>query len=119
MDRTLARLEEGLTDRAEAPAKVMLGGAEMGLAEFLAESRAGTLWGPGQLLILRRADTYPPAAQGRHRLSGPPRAPGLGGAPGRRPEGQGCGKARGVGAAGPETRPWGFTGCGKGSCSSG
>ena len=32
---------------------------EVGLADFLAESRAATLWGPGQLLILRRVDTYP------------------------------------------------------------
>ncbi len=34
---------------------------EVGLAEFLAESREATLWGPGQLLILRRVDTYPAA----------------------------------------------------------
>jgi DNA polymerase-3 subunit delta len=60
MNRALVRLEAGLTDRAgEPPAKVTREAQEVGLPEFLAESRAGTLWGPGQLLILRRVDTYP------------------------------------------------------------
>ena len=60
MNRALLRLEAGLTDRAgEPPAKVTREAQEVGLEEFLAESRAGTLWGPGQLLILRQVDTYP------------------------------------------------------------
>ena len=60
MQRALARLEAALTEKSgEAPAKVVREAQEVGLAEFLAESREATLWGPGQLLILRRADTYP------------------------------------------------------------
>jgi DNA polymerase-3 subunit delta len=61
MHRALLRLEASLTDRAgEPPTKMVREAQEVGLAEFLAESRAATLWGPGQLLILRRVDTYPP-----------------------------------------------------------
>jgi DNA polymerase-3 subunit delta len=60
MNRALTRLEVALTDRAgEPPSKVVRDAQEVELAEFLAESRAATLWGPGQLLILRRVDTYP------------------------------------------------------------
>jgi len=60
MQRALLRLEAALTDQAgERPGKVVRDAQEVELAEFLAESRAGTLWGPGQLLILRRVDTYP------------------------------------------------------------
>jgi len=60
MNRALSRLEASLTDRAgEPPTKVVREAQEVGLAEFLAESREATLWGPGQLLILRRADAYP------------------------------------------------------------
>ena len=60
MNRALARLEAGLTDRAgEPPAKVVREAKEVGLPEFLAESRVATLWGPGQFLILRRVDLYP------------------------------------------------------------
>jgi DNA polymerase III subunit delta len=55
MDRALARLEEGLTDQwGEAPAKVVREAQEMELPEFLTESRVASLWGPGQLLVLRR-----------------------------------------------------------------
>jgi DNA polymerase-3 subunit delta len=62
MHRALLRLEAGLTDQAgEPPTKVVREAQEVGLAEFLAESRAATLWGPGQLLILRRVDQYPAA----------------------------------------------------------
>ena len=62
MNRALLRLEAGLTDRAgEPPSKVVREAQEVELPEFLAESRAATLWGPGQLLILRRVDTYPAA----------------------------------------------------------
>ena len=102
MQRALLRLEAALTDQAgEPPTKVVREAQEVELPEFLAESRAATLWGAGQLLILRRVDLYPAGpAQGPGRVSGPPRAPGLGGAPGRRPEGQGRGETCGVGAAG-------------------
>jgi DNA polymerase III subunit delta len=62
MQRALVRLEAGLTEVAgEPPSRVLREAQEVGLAEFLAESRAATLWGPGQLLILRRAETYPAA----------------------------------------------------------
>ena len=62
MNRALARLEAALTEKAgEPPTKVIREAQEVGLADFLAESRAATLWGPGQLLILRRVDTYPAA----------------------------------------------------------
>jgi DNA polymerase-3 subunit delta len=62
MNRALARLEAALTEKAgEPPTKVIREAQEVGLADFLAESRAATLWGPGQLLILRRVETYPAA----------------------------------------------------------
>jgi DNA polymerase-3 subunit delta len=60
MLRALARLEASLTEKAgEPPTKVVQESQEVGLPEFLAEARAATLWGPGQLLILRRVDAYP------------------------------------------------------------
>jgi DNA polymerase-3 subunit delta len=60
MQRALARLEAGLTEMAgEPPNRVLKEAQELGLAEFLAESREATLWGSGQLLILRRAESYP------------------------------------------------------------
>src|SRR5208337_3095847 len=81
MLRALGRLEEGLQDRwGEAPVRVLREAQEIqemelpelaesraafpdtpkkferkyGLPEFLAESRVASLWGPGQLLVLRR-----------------------------------------------------------------
>lgn len=55
MLRALARLEEGLKDQwGEAPVKVMREAQEVELPDFLAESRVASLWGPGQLLVLRR-----------------------------------------------------------------
>ena len=55
MLRALERLEEGLTDHAgEPPTKVMREAQEVELPDFLAESRLASLWGPGQLLVLRR-----------------------------------------------------------------
>jgi DNA polymerase-3 subunit delta len=55
MVRALARLEEGLRDgEGEPPSKVLREAQEVGLPEFLAESRMASLWGPGQLLVLRR-----------------------------------------------------------------
>ncbi len=81
MDRALARLEEGLRDeQGEPPVKGLFyapsprprtglgddqdeppvkGGREAhesGVAEFLTESRVASLWGPGQLLVLRRVE---------------------------------------------------------------
>jgi DNA polymerase III subunit delta len=82
MLRALARLEEGLRDQwGEAPVKGLFyapsprprtgraddQGAEpsvkagreaqeIALADFLTESRVATLWGPGQLLVLRRLE---------------------------------------------------------------
>jgi DNA polymerase III subunit delta len=59
MQRALARLEAALTEKAgEPPTKVAREAQEVELPEFLAESRAATLWGAGQLLILRRVDLY-------------------------------------------------------------
>jgi DNA polymerase-3 subunit delta len=56
MDRGRARLEAGPTDEpgAELPVKAGRETQENVLAEFLTESRVATLWGPGQLLVLRR-----------------------------------------------------------------
>ncbi len=63
MHRALKRLEEGLQAQAgEAPLKVVREAQEVGLAEFLTEARAGSLWGSGQLLVLRRVESYPPPA---------------------------------------------------------
>jgi DNA polymerase-3 subunit delta len=62
MQRALARLTAGLTEMAgEPPSRVRREAQEIGLADFLAESRAATLWGPGQLLILRGVEAYPAA----------------------------------------------------------
>ena len=63
MHRALKRLEEALTEKTgEAPHKVVQEDPEVGLAEFLAQSREAPLWGPGQLLVLRQVEHYPPAA---------------------------------------------------------
>jgi DNA polymerase-3 subunit delta len=57
MQRALKRLEEALTEETgEAPLKVVREAPEVGLAEFLAQSREAPLWGPGQLLVLRRME---------------------------------------------------------------
>jgi DNA polymerase III subunit delta len=81
MERALARLEEALKDdQGEPPVKGLFyapsprsragltddqdessvkGGRqaeELGVAEFLTESRVASLWGPGQLLVLRRME---------------------------------------------------------------
>jgi DNA polymerase-3 subunit delta len=86
MDRALARLEEGLRDeqgeppvkglfyapsprtrrglrddQEEPPAKAAREGEETSLADFLTESRVASLWGPGQLLVLRRLELDAPA----------------------------------------------------------
>ncbi len=55
MLRALERLQAGLEDRwGEAPVRVLREAQEVELPEFLAESREASLWGPGQLLVLRR-----------------------------------------------------------------
>ncbi len=55
MLRALERLQEGLQDRwGEAPVRVLREAQEVELPEFLAETREASLWGPGQLLVLRR-----------------------------------------------------------------
>lgn len=57
MLRALARLEEGLKDQwGEAPLRVAREAQEQPLPEFLAESRVASIWGPGQLLVLRRLE---------------------------------------------------------------
>jgi DNA polymerase-3 subunit delta len=63
VQRALKRLTAALTDRfGEPPLKVMQEAPEAELSQFLAEARAATLWGPGQLLILRRVEQDPPEA---------------------------------------------------------
>lgn len=81
MERALARLEEGLKDdqgeppvkglfyapaprtrrglrddQDETPGKAAPEAQEFPVADFLTESRVATLWGPGQLLVLRRLE---------------------------------------------------------------
>jgi len=60
MHRTLERLEQALLDASgEAPMKTVLEAQEVGLPEFLSQARMTPLWGGGQLLVLRRVETYP------------------------------------------------------------
>ncbi len=64
MERALARLAAGLTDQwGEAPVRVLREAQEAPLPEFLAESRVASLWGPGQLLVLRRLGLNPEALE--------------------------------------------------------
>jgi DNA polymerase-3 subunit delta len=59
MQRALARLEAALTDRyGDPPVRVTREAGEVEPGEFLAEAREATLWGPGQLLVLRRVEHY-------------------------------------------------------------
>jgi len=63
MYRAVKRLEEALKDQyGESPLRVVREAQEIELAEFLAEARAATLWGPGQLLVLHRVEHYDAAA---------------------------------------------------------
>jgi DNA polymerase-3 subunit delta len=60
MQRALKRLEAALKDQTgERPLKVVKEAQEVELSEFLALSRVAPLWGPGQLLVLRRVETGP------------------------------------------------------------
>jgi DNA polymerase-3 subunit delta len=63
MDRALRRLEAALGEESEEEAlRVVREAAEVSLEEFFSEARVSTLWGSRQLLVLRRAETYPPKA---------------------------------------------------------
>lgn len=60
MNRALERLGKALTGPdGEAPVKVVQEAQEIGLPDFLAQARMTPLWGAGQLLVLRRVETYP------------------------------------------------------------
>ena len=63
MERALRRLEQGLSEKwGEAASRVVREAPEVSPEEFFAQARMSTLWGSGQLLILRRAETYPAQA---------------------------------------------------------
>lgn len=63
MHRAVQRQEEALAQQTgEAPLKVVKEAQEVELPEFLAEARVAPLWGPGQLMVLRRVEAYPAAA---------------------------------------------------------
>ena len=63
VERALRRLEKALTEKyGEAVHRVVREAPEVSLEEFFAQARLSTLWGSGQLLILRRAETYPTEA---------------------------------------------------------
>jgi DNA polymerase III subunit delta len=60
VERALRRLEAVLSESSgEAVVRVVREAPEVSLEEFFAEARMSTLWGSAQLLVLRRADTYP------------------------------------------------------------
>lgn len=60
VERALRRLEKALAEESqEAVLRVVREAPEVSLEEFLAQARLATLWGSGQLLVLRRAETYP------------------------------------------------------------
>ncbi len=60
MLRALERLEKVLQGPdGEPPLKSVLEAQEVALPEFLAQARMTPLWGAGQLLVLRRVETYP------------------------------------------------------------
>ncbi len=60
MERAIRRLESALAEQTgEAPHKISQTAQEVGLEDFLAQARNAPLWGSGQLLILRRVETYP------------------------------------------------------------
>lgn len=63
MERALRRLEEALAEvSGEAVNKVVSLAQEVELTDFLAQARHAPLWGAGQLLVLRRVETYPDKA---------------------------------------------------------
>ena len=59
MERALRRLARVLTEESgEAPLRVVQEASEVSLEDFLAQARMAPLWGSGQLLVLRRVETY-------------------------------------------------------------
>ncbi len=63
MERALRRLEQALTeDNGEAVHRVVQEAPEVSLEDFFAQARLATLWGSGQLLVLRRVEAYPAEA---------------------------------------------------------
>lgn len=63
MERALRRLERALSEKSgEAATRVVQEAPEISLEDFFAQARVATLWGGGQLLVLRRANAYPAAA---------------------------------------------------------
>jgi DNA polymerase-3 subunit delta len=63
VERALRRLEQALAEKSgEAVLRVVREAPEVSLEEFFAQARLATLWGSGQLLVLRRAETYPAKA---------------------------------------------------------
>jgi DNA polymerase III delta subunit len=66
MERALRRLERALSEKSgEAATRVVQEAPEVSLEEFFAQARVATLWGGGQLLVLRRANAYPAEALAR------------------------------------------------------
>jgi DNA polymerase III subunit delta len=63
MERALRRLEQTLAEASdETVARVIQDASEVSLEDFFAQARLATLWGSGQLLVLRRVETYPKEA---------------------------------------------------------
>lgn len=63
MERALRRLEQVLTEEGGDPVhRVVQDASEVSLEDFFAQARLSTLWGSGQLLVLRRVETYPAEA---------------------------------------------------------
>jgi DNA polymerase-3 subunit delta len=60
MERAVRQLARALEAHlGETPVKVSESAQETGLEDFLGQARVASLFGAGQLLILRRADAYP------------------------------------------------------------
>ncbi len=58
-ERALRRLEAALTQESgEPPLRVVREAGEVSLEEFFAQARMATLWGSGQLLVLRQVEKY-------------------------------------------------------------
>ncbi len=63
MERALRRLERALAEKSgEEVHRVVQDASEVSLEDFFAQARLSTLWGSGQLLVLRRVETYPAEA---------------------------------------------------------
>ncbi len=59
VERALRRLEAALAQEpGEPPLRVVREAGEVSLEEFFAQARMATLWGSGQLLVLRQAEKY-------------------------------------------------------------